>query len=188
MPDQLNKAEKCVDAAVWVVCGLLVTTVCILFATGPRAADPDTIAVARDGGPIAINAATSREYPVGTDATISHVSSRRALRLHEPTLTMFLVDNLPGGSVLLHRTPAAGYVVVHVLSGAIKAQAWQAGMGTYHAGQTWVEPAIANDIRTRNASSVDPARAFVVLVINDPPRRELQRQRTDRSPENRLLN
>jgi len=40
-------------------------------------------------------------------------------------------------------------------------------MGTYRSGQTWVEPAVANDITTKNASAVEPARALVVLMTNE---------------------
>jgi hypothetical protein len=54
-----------------------------------------------------------------------------------------------------------------VLSGTIRAQAWKAGMGTYRSGQTWVEPAVANGITTKNASAVEPARALVVLITNE---------------------
>ena len=40
-------------------------------------------------------------------------------------------------------------------------------MGTYRSGQTWAEPAVANDITTKNASAVEPARALVVLTTNE---------------------
>jgi hypothetical protein len=40
-------------------------------------------------------------------------------------------------------------------------------MGTYRSGQTWVEPAVASDITTKNASAVEPARALVVLITNE---------------------
>ena len=62
-------------------------------------------------------------------------------------------------------TRTAGYVLVHVLSGTIHAQAWRAGLGDYHAGRTWVQPAIAYDIAAVNASETEPARAFVVVVV-----------------------
>jgi hypothetical protein len=77
------------------------------------------------------------------------------------------------GHDLLHRTPASGYVLVHVLSGAIRAQAWEARVGTYRAGQTWVFPAFADNITSKNASTVEPARALVVLVTSDPSSAEL---------------
>ena len=32
---------------------------------------------------------------------------------------------------------------------------------------TWVEPAVANDITTKNASAVEPARALVVLITSE---------------------
>jgi quercetin dioxygenase-like cupin family protein len=109
----------------------------------------------------------SSRSPVGTKATVTLISLKRALHPDEPSLSTFIVDYLPGGSAVLHRSPSAGYILVHVLSGTIRAQAWEAGMGTYRSGQTWVEPAVANDITTKNASAVEPARALVVLITNE---------------------
>jgi hypothetical protein len=57
--------------------------------------------------------------------------------------------------------------LMHVLSGAIRAFAWEAGVGTYHLGETWAEPAFAHNIATTNASTREPARALVVLVTGD---------------------
>jgi hypothetical protein len=58
-----------------------------------------------------------------------------------------------------------------VLSGAIRAQAWGASVGTYREGQSWVYPAFAYNITGKNASTEKPARALVVLVTsNDGPR------------------
>jgi len=50
------------------------------------------------------------------------------------------------------------------------------GVGTYRAGQTWVEPAFADDIASKNASNDEPARAQVVLVTSDdaPPESEAE--------------
>jgi quercetin dioxygenase-like cupin family protein len=87
--------------------------------------------------------------------------------LHEPTLATFIVDYSPGGSAVLHRAPSTGYVLVYVLSGAIRAYAWEAGVGTYRAGETWAEPAFAHDIATTNASAAEPARALVILVTGN---------------------
>ncbi|HZC80612.1 MAG TPA: hypothetical protein VE222_02660, partial [Nitrospiraceae bacterium] len=64
--------------------------------------------------------------------------------------------------------PSRGYVLVHVLSGTIRASAWHAGVGTYHTGETWVEPAFAYSIATANSSAQQSARALVVLVTQDP--------------------
>jgi quercetin dioxygenase-like cupin family protein len=68
---------------------------------------------------------------------------------------------------MLHRMPSAGYVLVHVLSGTIRASAWHAGLGTYHTGETWVEPAFAYSIAIANSSDQQSARALVVLVTPD---------------------
>jgi hypothetical protein len=53
------------------------------------------------------------------------------------------------------------------LSGTIGASAWQARVGTYHAGETWVQPAFANDIATTNPSHDQGARVLVMLVTGD---------------------
>jgi quercetin dioxygenase-like cupin family protein len=110
------------------------------------------------------------DHPEGVKATVTLVSLKRAPHMHG-SLATFIVDYEPGGSAVLHRTPASGYVLVHVLSGAIRAQAWGAGLGTYREGQSWVFPAFADKITGKNASTDKPARALVVLVTsNDGPR------------------
>jgi hypothetical protein len=130
-----------------------------------RSARARAAAVDRDSA--AIISELAPDHPVGTKATVTHISLKRALHPDEPFLSTFIVDYLPGGSAGLLRSPSAGYVLVHVLSGTIRAQAWEAGMGTYRFGQTWVEPAVANEITPKNASAVEPARALVVLITNE---------------------
>ena len=167
---KLAMVEAAADGARFrmTVRSLLVAAASLLAATGvSSAADPEIIAGTHDGDPAAILAELPPDHPVGTAAAVTLVSLERPLHLDEPLLSTFLVDYLPGGSAVLHRAPTAGYVVVHVLSGEIRAQAWQAGMGTYRSGQTWVEPAVAYDITTKNASAVEPARALVVLITNE---------------------
>ena len=147
---------------------LLLTAVSLLLTTGvSSAADPDIIAGVHDGHLAAIISELSPDHPVGIEATVTLVSLKRMFHLDDPFLSTFIVDYLPGGSAVLHRSPTAGYVVVHVLSGTIQAQAWDAGMGTYRSGQTWVEPAVANNIITKNASAVEPARALVVVITHE---------------------
>jgi hypothetical protein len=63
--------------------------------------------------------------------------------------------------------PSSGYVLIHVLSGTIRASAWHAGVGTYHTGETWVA-AFAYRIATANSSAQQPARALVILVTQYP--------------------
>jgi quercetin dioxygenase-like cupin family protein len=109
-------------------------------------------------------AALPADHPRGTKATVTLVSLERTLDLHNRTVSTFVVDYAPGGSAVLQRAPSSGYVMVHVLSGAITAWAWEAGVGMYRAGETWAEPAFAYDITTRNASTNEPARALVVLI------------------------
>jgi hypothetical protein len=102
----------------------------------------------------------------GNGTTVSLTSRARAPGLHEPTISTFTLTLAPGGSAILHRSPSPGYVLVHVLSGAIEAQAWHARLGRYYTSATWVEPALANDITAVNVSASEPARAFVLVVVN----------------------
>jgi quercetin dioxygenase-like cupin family protein len=147
---------------------VLLAAVTLLVTTRlSSAADPDIIAGMHDRHLAAIISQLSPDHPVGTEATVTLVSFKRIYHLDEPFLSTFIVDYLPGGSAVLHRSPTAGYAVVHVLSGAIRAQAWEAGMGTYRSGQTWVEPTVANNIVTKNASAIEPARALVVVITNE---------------------
>jgi quercetin dioxygenase-like cupin family protein len=147
---------------------LLASALSLLVTIGvSSAANPGIITGAHDRDSAAIISGLPPDHPVGTMATVTVVSLKRALHPDEPFLSTFIVDYLPGGSAVLHRSPSAGYVLVHVLSGTIRAQAWEAGVGTYRSGQTWVEPAFANDITTKNASAVEPARALVVLITKE---------------------
>jgi quercetin dioxygenase-like cupin family protein len=98
------------------------------------------------------------DHPVGSGATVTLVSLERATNLHEPALSTFVVDYAPGASAMLHRIPSSGYVLVHVLSGTIRALAGEASVGIYRAGETWAEPAFANNIGTTNGSTREPAR------------------------------
>ena len=108
------------------------------------------------------------DHPTGVGAIITPVSIERAKNLNDATLSTFLVDYPPVASAMLHRRPSSGYGLVHVLSGTIRASAWQAGVGIYHAGETWVEPAFAYSIATANSSPQQSARALVILVTQDP--------------------
>ena len=108
------------------------------------------------------------DHPIGFGAVVTPVFIEHAKNLDDATFSTFLVDYPPGASAMLHRVPSSGYVLVHVLSGTLRASAWHAGVGTYHRGETWVEPAFAYSIATANASAQQSARALVVLVTQDP--------------------
>jgi quercetin dioxygenase-like cupin family protein len=104
------------------------------------------------------------DHPQGTNAAVRLVSLKRAANVDAPVLSTYVIDFEPGGSALLHHAPRPGYVLVHVLSGSIKAEAWHAGVGFYRAGQTWSQTTIASDITSKNATATEPARALVILV------------------------
>ena len=88
---------------------LLVTAVSLLVTTGTSsAADFDIGADMRDPS---IIYELSADHPMGTKATVSLVWLKRALHLNEPILSTFIVDYLPSGSAVLHRSPIGGYVL-----------------------------------------------------------------------------
>ena len=144
---------------------LVVTALSLVAKTAMSSATPLDVA---SRGPWPLGAFVQElgaDRPCGNGVSVTLESSVRAQGLHEPTLSAFTVDLAPGGSAILHATPSSGYVLVHVLSGAIHARAWRAGLGTYRAGETWVEPAFAYEITAANVSATDPARAFVVAAV-----------------------
>ena len=122
-------------------------------ATGPisiaKTHDEDLAAAIRSRLPV--------NYLEGVKATVKLVSLKGVPYLHDPRLATFVVDYEPGGSAVLRRsrTPASGYVLVYVLSGVIRAQAWGAGLGTYRkarAGSFLLSPTISLP-RTRASTS-----------------------------------
>jgi quercetin dioxygenase-like cupin family protein len=120
----------------------------------------------RAGGFSQVNSLVPTDHPVGLGATVTPVFSKRITSLDKLFLSTYLIDYPPGASAELHHMPSSGYVLTYVLSGAIHASAWRAGVGIYRAGETWVEPAFAHRIATANTSQRDSARALVVLVTD----------------------
>src|SRR5260370_6881571 len=118
------------------------------------AANPGIISGMRDGDSAAIISELPPNHPVGTKATVTLVSLKRALHPHEPILSTFIVDYLPGGSAVLHRSPSAGYVLAHVLPGTIRAQPVEEVMGTYRLAPTWVAPPPPYHTTTQTTTSV----------------------------------
>jgi quercetin dioxygenase-like cupin family protein len=107
------------------------------------------------------------DRPAGPGALVTAVSRKRVLNVHDASLSTFIVDYAPGGSAVIPRSTAYGYVLMQVLSGSIKATAWEAGVGTYQEGQTWVFPAYGNKIVTKNTSTGEAAKALLVLITGD---------------------
>src|ERR1700733_13288682 len=93
------------------------------------------------------------DHPIGFGANITPISVERPKYSNDARPSAFLVDYPPGASAVLHRLPSSGYVLVRVVSGTIRASAWHAGIGPYHAGETWVEPAFAFNITAANSSA-----------------------------------
>jgi hypothetical protein len=104
------------------------------------------------------------DNPSGIGATVIPATTKRAADLHDLTLSTFLVDHPPGASTVLHRLQSSGYVLVYVLSSAIRASAWHTGVGTCRAGETRVEPAFAYRIASANANARESARALIILA------------------------
>lgn len=68
----------------------------------------------------------------------------------------------PGASSPRHRH--AGYLYVHVLSGAIRSQLNDGPMVVYRAGDSWVEPPGTIHSHTENVSATEPVKLLVVFV------------------------
>ena len=83
-----------------------------------------TVAQAEDFAPE--DSGSSVDRPVGTGADVTVLSKKKLFHLKQPELSMYVIDYSPGGTAILHRFPTGGYILVHVLSGAIRAQAWNA--------------------------------------------------------------
>jgi hypothetical protein len=135
----------------------------------PSAADSSELMISK--GALDLSTAVPllpADHPVGHGAIVTLVSLKRPTNLQSPAISTFIVDYPPGASATLHRRPTSGYVLVHVLTGTVRAFAWHAGVGTYRAGQTWSEPAFANDIATANGSTRESARVLVVLITGAP--------------------
>jgi quercetin dioxygenase-like cupin family protein len=147
--------------------GLVAAIGLLAVSNVPVACAADDFAIAVDVGTAAALALLPADHPIGTNAAVKLVSLKRVANVRDLTISTFIVDYRPGGSAVLHRLPSLGYVLVHVLSGSIRAQAWSAGVGTYHVGETWVEPAFANNITSKNASTTEYARALVILLTSD---------------------
>lgn len=150
--------------------GRLIAAASILLAA---AAIPKAVAldIARDRRGQNLNAVLTSlpaDHPEGRGATVTLVSLQPATRGYEVTFSAYVVDFAPGSSAMLHRAPARGHVMVHVLSGAVRALAWHAQLGTYRAGETWTAPAIASNIMAMNASTSETARALVVQTTSEP--------------------
>jgi quercetin dioxygenase-like cupin family protein len=164
----MNKAKfaRCMHAE-GIIRRLLVVAISLLAMTATSRAAPRDVTMSGAARPLgAVMPSLIADHPPGNGVTVTLESSVRAPGLHDPTLSAFTVDLAPGGSAILHGTPSSfGYVLVHILSGAIHARAWNAGVGNYRAGETWVEPAFAYDITAENVSATEPARAFVVVVV-----------------------
>jgi len=77
---------------------LLVSAVSLLVTIGvSNAANPGIIDGTHDGEPAAIISELPPDHPVGTKATVTLISLKRARHPDEPFLSTFIVDYLPGG-------------------------------------------------------------------------------------------
>ena len=147
--------------------GLIAAIGLLAVSNVPAASAADDFAIAVNGGTAVDLALLPADHPIGTNAAVKLVSLKRAANIPDLTISTFIVDYRPSGSAVLHRLPSSGYVLLHVLSGSIRAQAWSAGVGTYHVGEIWAEPAFARNITSKNASTTEHARALVILLTSD---------------------
>ena len=93
----------------WVMPSLLVALTSLLVMTGAsRAAQGDTLVRAQDGDLASVASPPPADHPVGTNASVSLVSLKRAPGLSQPIFSTYIVAYAPGGSAVLHRSPSTG--------------------------------------------------------------------------------
>ena len=100
-------------------------------------------------------AAPSEKVTVLQDQMLKNVPNKKAL--------MIEVDYLPGQSSIAHKHE--GTAMAYVLSGAITSQVKGEKAITYKAGEYWYEPAGSEHLVSKNASTTQPAKLLVFMVL-----------------------
>lgn len=87
------------------------------------------------------------------------------------SLITLTVDYAPGGVGAPHLHPKSAFIYAYVLSGAVESQINGGTKRVYHAGEGFYEPPGSTHNVSRNASKTEPAKMYVVFVVdsNDKP-------------------
>jgi quercetin dioxygenase-like cupin family protein len=100
-------------------------------------------------------AAPSEKVTVLQDQMLKNVPGKKAL--------MIEVDYEPGQSSIAHKHQ--GTAMAYVLSGEIISQVKGEKAITYKAGEFWYEPAGSEHLVSKNASTTQPAKLLVFMVL-----------------------
>jgi len=98
----------------------------------------------------------SEEVTVLQDQLLKNVPGKKAL--------MIEVDYEPGQSSIAHKHE--GTAMAYVISGEIISQVKGEQPVTYKAGQYWYEPAGSEHLVSKNASTTQPAKWLVFMVLS----------------------
>ena len=100
--------------------------------------------------------APSEKVTVLQDEMLQNVPGKKAL--------MIEVDYLPGQSSIAHKHE--GTAMAYVVAGEIVSQVKGGKAITYKTGEYWYEPAGSEHLVSKNASSTQPARLLVFMVLS----------------------
>jgi quercetin dioxygenase-like cupin family protein len=97
----------------------------------------------------------SEKVTVLQDQMLKNVPGKKAM--------MIEVDYKPGQSSIAHKHE--GTAMAYVLSGAVTSQVKGEKTITYKAGEYWYEPAGSEHLVSKNASTTEPAKLLVFMVL-----------------------
>nr|WP_231514470.1 cupin domain-containing protein [Mycobacterium sp. URHB0044] len=72
----------------------------------------------------------------------------------------------PGAKSGPHHHAESAFIVVYVISGAIRSQVEGEPARVYRAGETWNEPPGAHHTISENASATEPAELLAVFLVD----------------------
>ena len=98
----------------------------------------------------------SEKVTVLQDQMLKNVPGKKAM--------MIEVDYKPGQSSIAHKHE--GTAMAYVLSGTITSQVKGEKAITYKAGEYWYEPAGSEHLVSKNASTTQPAKLLVFMVLS----------------------
>jgi len=102
-------------------------------------------------------AAPSEKVKVLQEQMLKNLPGKKAM--------MLTVDYAPGQSSIAHRHE--GTAMAYVLEGAITSQVKGEPAITYQPGQFWYEPAGSEHLVSKNASTTEPAKLLVFMVMGE---------------------
>jgi quercetin dioxygenase-like cupin family protein len=82
------------------------------------------------------------------------------------SLTVVVVDYVPGGDAPSHENAKSVFIYGHVVSGAIESQVNDGPKRVYHTGESFFGEPDALHRVSRNASRTRPAKLLTVLMVD----------------------